>query len=86
MAFLDQHLDLTRHFFRGTHDCWILILVLLNLPPETRVKNNNIWILAAFPGPKQPKRLDTFLQPFVDELARFNGKKTPGFGHSNSLN
>lgn len=60
---------------RGTHDCWVVILVLLSLPLEMRFKNENIWIICAIPGPKQPKEMDSFLRPFVEELRILNGNQ-----------
>lgn len=59
---------------RGTHDCWVIILVLLSLPISERYKNENIWIVAVIPGPKQPKEMDTFLLPFVEELVCLESK------------
>ncbi|KIL55656.1 hypothetical protein M378DRAFT_90586, partial [Amanita muscaria Koide BX008] len=40
---------------------WILILIILNLPPEVRYKSNNIIINFATPGPNAPGDIESFL-------------------------
>ena len=45
-----------------------VIILNLNLPPWERVQTRNILLSLLIPGPNQPKELDSFLQPLVDEL------------------
>jgi Transposase family tnp2 len=52
----------------GHHEVTPVILINLNLPPEERVKVDNILASMIIPGPQKPKDLDTFLQPLVEEL------------------
>lgn len=50
--------------------CWPLIAFNYNLPPEIRFHLVNIICIGIIPGPKQPKDLDLFLVPLVDELLK----------------
>ncbi|CAG8855507.1 46011_t:CDS:2, partial [Gigaspora margarita] len=50
------------------YDCWIILLLNANLPPDQRVKKENLMITAIIPGPKSPKNFNSFLQLLVDEL------------------
>jgi hypothetical protein len=54
------------------HEVTPVILINLNLPPEERVKVDNILASMIIPGPKKPKDLDTFLRPLVDELKQLD--------------
>lgn len=47
---------------------WPVILTCLNLPPEMRFKRKNVLIAGFVPGPKNPKDVDSFLKPMVDEF------------------
>jgi len=49
---------------------WILILILLNLPPELRYKSKHIMINFAIPGPNSPGDTESFICPLFEELAR----------------
>ncbi|KAL1914108.1 uncharacterized protein VTP21DRAFT_1110, partial [Calcarisporiella thermophila] len=53
---------------QNTHECWPVILINHNLSPEVRVKKENILIALMIPGPKQPKNIDSFLVPLINEL------------------
>lgn len=53
---------------RGNYDCWALIALDMNLPPEERYKDENVMILALIPGPNEPLDIDSFLLPIVKEL------------------
>lgn len=48
---------------------WILILIILNLPPDIRYKSNNIIINLAIPGPNSPGDIESFLVPLFQEMA-----------------
>ena len=46
--------------------------VLMNLPREVRYKQENIFLIGLFPGPKEPDHdINSFLNPFIDELECF---------------
>lgn len=42
--------------------------MILNLPYEQRVAHENILFPAIIPGPTQPKNINSFLLPIIDEL------------------
>ncbi|WPT11444.1 hypothetical protein PSENEW3n2_00000882 [Picochlorum sp. SENEW3] len=46
-----------------------VILVCFNLPPEVRMREENLHILTLIDGPKEPgAKLQQYIQPIVDEL------------------
>lgn len=47
-----------------------ILLQNFNLPPEIRTHLEHLICVAVIGGPKQPKRLDTYLIPFEDECAQ----------------
>lgn len=47
---------------------WPMVVVNLNLPPSERTKRHNMLLLGFVPGPREPKLIETFLQPFLREL------------------
>ena len=51
-------------------DTWIVILMLLNLPPEIRYKSKNVIIAFATPGPKAPGNIESFMYPLFQEMAQ----------------
>ena len=54
-----------------------VILLNLNLPPSERARIQNILISMLIPGPQEPKNLDSFLYPLVQEM-HVLGKGVPG--------
>ena len=48
---------------------WLLIVVLLNLPPEMCYKANNVIIPLAIPGPLAPSNIESFIYPLFEEMA-----------------
>lgn len=40
---------------------WILILIVLNLPPEIRWKSGNVILNLATPGPNSPGDIESFM-------------------------
>ena len=48
---------------------WLLIVVLLNLPPEICYKTNNVIIPLAIPGPSAPGNVESFIYPLFEEMA-----------------
>ena len=61
-------------FRQKRNDCWIVLLINGNLPPSERVKKDNLMISAMFPGPRQPKNMNSFLRPLITELKKLEGK------------
>lgn len=49
-----------------------IAMVCLNLPPEFRLKPENMYLAAIIPGPKEPNadEINFFLEPIVDTLYR----------------
>ena len=45
-----------------------VILINLNLPPSERYQAQNILTSLLIPGPFEPRDLDSFLVPLIDEL------------------
>lgn len=52
----------------STSTTFPIYLVNFNLPPAERVKPENIITVAVIPGPNEPKRLNSFLLPIVEQL------------------
>ena len=60
-------------FRQKRNDCWIVLLLNANLLLSERMKKDNLMISAMFLGPKQPKNMNSFLWPLVDELKKLEG-------------
>jgi len=67
-------LDGYQIFKQQRDDCWVILLINHNLPPEVRVKKENLMVTAVIPGPRAPKDLNSFLRPLVDELLILESK------------
>jgi len=50
---------------------WLLILTILNLPPDIHYKCGVIINLAT-PGPNSPGLIEMFIQPLFEEMAQAN--------------
>ena len=51
------------------YSCWLVMLVMYNLPLWLCMKNKNIMLTLLIPGPKQPDNdIDIYLQPLIDDL------------------
>ena len=50
------------------YDVWPIVAVLFNLPPEQRTCVRNVIPFMFIPGGKEPKDLQSYLLPFVNEL------------------
>lgn len=61
-------------FRQKTDDCWVLLFINANLSPEKRVVKENLLITSIIPGPKEPKDLNSFLNPIVNELKELASK------------
>jgi len=60
-------------FRQKRNDCWVILFINANLPPNIRVQRENLMISALIPGPKAPKNFNSFLQPLVNELKQLQG-------------
>jgi len=60
-------------FRQKCNDCWIVLFINANLPPEQRVKKENLLITSIIPGPKAPKDFNSFIKPIVEELCLLEG-------------
>jgi hypothetical protein len=70
-------------FKQKTDDCWAIMFINANLPPNERVKKENLLISAIIPGPNQPKNFNSFLRPIVDELKMLEGNLIHNIYNSN---
>ncbi|XP_026388214.1 uncharacterized protein LOC113283208 [Papaver somniferum] len=62
----------------ATHSCWLVMIVIYNLPPHACMQAKNIILSMLIPGKKQPgKDIDVYLQPLIDDLIELweNGVK-----------
>lgn len=53
-------------------DVWVLIVTILNLPPNMRSKAANIIIPLVIPGPSSPGNVESFLYILYEELAQLS--------------
>jgi hypothetical protein len=60
-------------FRQKCDDCWIVLFINANLPPEERVKKENLLITSIIPGPKAPKDFNSFIKPIIEELCLLKG-------------
>ena len=70
---LMESTDSYQIFRQKRNDCWIVLLINANLLPSKCVKKDNLIISAMFPKPKQPKNMNSFLWPLVEELKKLEG-------------
>jgi hypothetical protein len=65
---LQLSLDGVQIIRKKTYSVTPVILLNLNLPPTERVRIHNILMSILIPGPSEPKDLDSFLYPLVQEM------------------
>jgi hypothetical protein len=53
-------------------DVWVLVVTIINLPPNMRSKANNIIIPLVIPGPSSPGNVESFVYVLYEELARLS--------------
>jgi hypothetical protein len=51
-------------------NAWLVVLILLNLPPEIRYQTNNVLVPFIVPGPNSPGDLESFLYPLFVDMAK----------------
>jgi hypothetical protein len=62
--------DGARLTMKKQSNMWLLVMVLLNLPPEMCYKANNVIIPLVIPGPSAPGDIESFIYPLFEEMAR----------------
>jgi hypothetical protein len=53
-------------------DVWVLVVTILNLPPDMRSKAANIIIPLVIPGPSSPGNVESFIYVLYEELAKLS--------------
>jgi hypothetical protein len=53
-------------------DVWVLVVTILNLPPDMRSKAANIIIPLVIPGPHSPGNVESFVYVLYEELAKLS--------------
>jgi hypothetical protein len=53
-------------------DVWVLVVTILNLPPDMRSKVTNIIIPLVIPGPSSPGNVESFVYVLYEELAKLS--------------
>src|SRR6266540_2652112 len=61
-------------FKQRIDDCWAFLIINNNLDFLIRVKKENLLIPFLIPELKQPKDINTFLRPFINEMKELEGK------------
>ena len=61
---------LTQLTMKKQSNMWLLIVLLLNLPPEMCYKAKNVIIPLAIPGPLAPGNIESFIYPLFEEMAQ----------------
>jgi len=71
---------------KSQYSMWPLFATVLNFSPDMRDKPENMILLGLVPGPKSPKRMNTFLRPVVDELLGYGESGLDTFdAHTNTV-
>jgi hypothetical protein len=53
-------------------DVWVLVVTILNLPPNMRSRAANIIIPLVIPGPSKPGNVESFVYVLYEELAKLS--------------
>ena len=53
-------------------DVWVLIVTILNLPPDMQSKSANVIIPLVIPGPSSPGNVESFIYVPYEELAKLS--------------
>ena len=71
---LSLNIDWFRLYEHSPYSAGAIYLVALNLPRNERFKEENVILAGIIPGPNEPKRINPFLSPLVDDLTLlYNG-------------
>lgn len=70
------NIDWFQPYTHTTSSIGVIYLTVLNLPRVVRYKRENVILVGIIPGPHEPKDINSFLKPLVDELLQlWNGVK-----------
>ena len=70
--FLSVSCDGFQTFHNNSYDCWPVVAMVENLPPDVRFLLKNSVPLGIIKGPSEVIRLDTFFIPLVREVVEMN--------------
>jgi hypothetical protein len=62
--------DGAQFMMKKQSNTWIMILILLNLPPELCSQSRHIIVSFATPGPNSPGDIESFMRPLLEEFAQ----------------
>ncbi|KAJ8519136.1 hypothetical protein ONZ45_g3888 [Pleurotus djamor] len=65
-AFTSDGVQLT---MKKESDTWVLMIIILDLPPSLRYRMENTIVVCVTPGPYPPGNLESFLYPLLQEMA-----------------
>ena len=71
-VFISVSCDGFQTFQNARYDCWPVVAMLENLPPDVRFLLRNTVPLGVIKGPSEVIRLDSFLTPLVEEVNSLN--------------
>lgn len=67
---LALNIDWFNPFDESPYSAGGIYLVVLNLPRTERYQVKNLILVGIIPGPKEPKDVNPYLKPLVDELTK----------------
>ena len=62
------NVDWFQPFKHSTYSAGAVYISILNLPRSERFKKENVLLCGIIPGPHEPKTMNTYLRPLVDDL------------------
>ena len=62
------NVDWFQHFKHIQYAEGAVYLTILNLPCQERYLQENVMLLGVIPGPKEPRHINSLLEPFVKEM------------------
>ena len=62
------NVDWLQPYEHSQYSVGVLYLSILNLPRSERYKLENIIVVGCIPGPSEPRNMNSYLKPMVDEL------------------
>lgn len=74
---LGLNIDWFNPFSETPYSAGAIYLTVFNLPRTERFKLENVILVGMIPGPKEPKNMNPFLTPFVNEMNELYAFKNP---------
>ena len=68
---LMMNIDWFKAYKHVEYSVGAIYLSVMNLPRELRFRQENMILVGIIPGPREPKSINSFLSPLVDELLEF---------------